>query len=186
MTDPMQQRRNRMVLLAIFASFFGVLLIAGVLRFSGWQPAGMKNRGELLKPPGDLRALIPKLADGGDYRWNPEQRIWRIAVAPPADCATACVDLSRDLDTVWKLFGRRADHVHILWLGEPPADAVRNAATRVLRADPALRARLPRAEDPAGVPLYVIDPNGFVILRYAPGSDPAGLREDMAKLLKLM
>ena len=29
------------------------------------------------------------------------------------------------------------------------------------------------------------DPYGFVILRYPPGFDPAGLRADVAKLLKL-
>ncbi|MCW0416325.1 hypothetical protein NB689_002079 [Xanthomonas sacchari] len=40
--------------------------------------------------------------------------------------------------------------------------------------------------DAAGVPVYVIDPNGFVVLRYAPGFDPAGLRADLAKLLKLL
>ena len=49
----------------------------------------------------------------------------------------------------------------------------------------ALRAALPRADDPAGIPLYVIDPNGFVILRYPPQADPAGIRTDVARLLKL-
>jgi cytochrome oxidase Cu insertion factor (SCO1/SenC/PrrC family) len=33
--------------------------------------------------------------------------------------------------------------------------------------------------------VYVVDPNGFVILRYAAGSDPGDLRSDLAKLLKL-
>jgi hypothetical protein len=54
-----------------------------------------------------------------------------------------------------------------------------------------LRAALPRVDAGSaggaqGVPVYVIDPNGFVILRYAPGADPAGLRADLAKLLKLI
>jgi hypothetical protein len=56
----------------------------------------------------------------------------------------------------------------------------------VLRADAALLDGLPRVHDAAGVPVYVIDPNGFVVLRYAPGFDPAGLRADMSKLLKLL
>jgi len=38
----------------------------------------------------------------------------------------------------------------------------------------------------AGVPVDVIDPHGFVILRYAPGADAAGIRADLGKLLKLM
>lgn len=186
-----QQRRNRIMLLAIFVIFFGSLFVAGVLRFSGWRPASTKNHGELLQPSGDLRNVVPRLADGGDYHWDPATRLWRIAVAPPADCIDACIKLGHDLDTVRQLTGQEADRVQILWIGTPPAAMSRVAALRVLQSSAALRAGLPRlqptaGEDPRGVPVYVIDPNGFVILRYAPGFDPAGLRADLAKLLKLM
>ncbi|MGN6113267.1 MAG: hypothetical protein ACTHOC_09745, partial [Luteimonas sp.] len=58
------RKRNRGLLLLIFALFFGSMLVAGALRFSGWRPAGMKNKGELLQPPVDLRARAPRLADG--------------------------------------------------------------------------------------------------------------------------
>jgi hypothetical protein len=34
--------------------------------------------------------------------------------------------------------------------------------------------------------MYIVDPNGFVILRYAPGADLRGMREDLVKLLKLV
>lgn len=184
-TNPEVRHRNRKVLIAIVVLFFGAFLLAGVLRFSGWRPAGMKNHGELLQPPTDLRALSPVLAAGGAYRWNPTDRVWRVLVAAPADCGNPCVVLSRDLDTVWRLFGRNADRVHVLWLGPLPESAVRNRALRALAEDPALRAALPRANDPARATVYVVDPNGFVILRYAPGFDPAHLREDMNRLLKL-
>lgn len=183
--SPQQRNRNRALLVLIVVVFLGSAMFAGLLRFSGWRPSGMKNHGELLQPPADLRGAAPTLADGGAYAWNPVERTWRIAVAPPADCGAPCVELSRELDIVWQLFGHRADHVHTLWVGTPPEDAVRNASWRVLRPDAALRAGLPRVDDAAGVPVYVIDPNGFVILRYAPGSDPAHLREDVARLLKL-
>lgn len=198
--DPRQTRRSRLLLLSIFVLFLGGLFLAGALRFSGWRPAGMKNHGELLQPPGDLRALVPRLADGSEYLWNPSARLWRIIVAPPADCRDACIAVSRQLDTVRQLFGQDADRVHILWLGEPPVGAVRNAGTRVLVPTPQLRAGLPRsgttldtgasggvrAKAAPGVSVYVVDPNGFVILRYAPGFDPGDLRTDLSKLLKLM
>jgi hypothetical protein len=185
MTEPERMRRNRTMLIALVVLFVGSFLVAGVLRFSGWRPEGLKNKGELLQPYGDLRGVAPQLAQGGAYAWEPQARMWRIAVAPPANCGAACVTVARELDTVWQLFGRNADHVHLLWIGEPPAGAVRNSATRVLRDDPALRAQLPKLQDAAGVPVYVIDPNGFVILRYAPGFDPADVRTDVARLLKL-
>ena len=189
--DPRTRRRNRMMLIAIVAIFFGSMFVAGVLRFSGWRPAGTRAHGELLQPPGDLRAVVPKLADGSDYAWNPRARLWRIALAPPADCIEACIKLAHDLDTVWQLTGKDADHVHVLWIGTPPPAMPRDAALRVLQTSAELRAGLPRVDETAsngrrGVPVYVIDPNGFVILRYPPGFDPAGLRADLSRLLKLM
>jgi len=183
--DSALRTRNRRMLMAIAVLFLGTFLVAGLLRFSGWRPQGLRNKGELLQPYGDLRAVAPRLADGSDYEWDPAARLWRIAVAPPDGCGQPCVELAGELDTVWQLFGRNADQVHLLWIGAPPAQAATNASTRVLRDDPALRAGLPRVDDPAGVPVYVIDPNGFVILRYAPGFDPADLRSDVARLLKL-
>jgi cytochrome oxidase Cu insertion factor (SCO1/SenC/PrrC family) len=184
--DPQTVRRNRVGLIVIVAIFFGAFVLAGVLRFSGWRPAGTRNHGEMLQPPGDLRAVTLRLADGSAYPWSPEDRRWRILVAPPAGCTSACVTLSEQLDVVWRLFGHQADRVHLLWVGTPPQGLLRGREFRELRPDPALRAGLPRVDDPRGVPVYVIDPNGFVVLRYAPGFDPGHLRQDMSRLLKLM
>lgn len=184
--DPAQRRRGRWMLVALFALFFGTVLGAGVLRFAGWQPAMHKNHGQMLHPPADARAIVPVLEDGSTYAWNPGEREWRIVAAPGADCAQACLKLAQDLDKVWQLFGHNADKVEILWIGAYPEGAPRPASLRRVRADDPLRVVLPQADDPAGVPVYVIDPHGFVILRYAPGFDPAGLRTDVAKLLKLI
>src|SRR3546814_2330218 len=106
----------------------------------------MKNNGELLQPPTDLRDVTPQLEAGGEYAWKPEARRWRILVAPPADCGDPCRELARELDLVWRLFGNKADELDLLWLGAPPEGATRNAATLVLSPDPALRAQL-RSEE---------------------------------------
>ncbi|SDZ29604.1 hypothetical protein SAMN04487939_13331 [Lysobacter sp. yr284] len=181
-----QRNRNRLTLLLIAAFFLVPMLVAGIMRFTDRHPAINRQHGELLAPKPDLRELAPSLADGKPYPWNPEARVWRILVAPRPDCAEACAKLSHELDTVWQLFGKDADQVDILWLGEPPAGAARPASLRVLGPAPQLRERLPRLDDPAGTPVYVVDPNGFVILRYAPGFQPGGLRTDLSRLLKLM
>ena len=184
--DPAQVRRGRWVLVLIFLLFFGSIFGAGVLRFSGWQPQGSKVHGEMLRPAIDARAVVPRLADGSDYAWRPAERLWRIVVAPAADCTTECLKLARDLDTVWQLFGNNADHVEILWAGALPAGTPESGSRRLLLPTPELLAALPRVNDPAGVPVYVIDPHGFVILRYAPGTDPGFIRADVSKLLKLI
>jgi len=184
--DPAKVRRGRVILVLIFLLFFGSIFGAGILRFSGWQPHGTKVHGEMLQPAVDARHVVPQLVDGGTYAWRPEERTWRIVVAPPADCTTACVKLAKDLDVVWQLFGNKADHAEILWIGALPAGAPQTVSRRHLKASPELLAALPRVDDPAGVPIYVIDPNGFVILRYAPGTDPGFIRTDVSKLLKLI
>lgn len=184
--DSAQVRRGRWILVLIFLLFFGSIFGAGVLRFSGWQPQGSKVHGEMLQPAIDAREVVPRLADGSDYAWRPAERLWRIVVAPRAGCTTDCQKLARDLDTVWQLFGNNADHVEILWAGPLPAGAPESGSRRQLLPTPELLAALPRVDDPAGVPVYVIDPNGFVILRYAPGTDPGFIRADVSKLLKLI
>jgi len=182
-----ERNHNRWLLVLIFVIFLGCAGVAVLLRLSGWQPQGMGNHGELINPLVDLRQTIPELADGsGAYPWAPaEKKIWRMMLALPADCGTSCEILSAELDKIWQLMGPQADRVHILWMGKIPTGAVRNVAWRVLNESPALRTQLPDVNDPAGIPVYIIDPYGFVMMRHAPGFDPAHLREDLAKLLKL-
>lgn len=180
-----QRNRNRAMLIAIAALFFGGFVLAGALRFSGWRPEGMKNHGELLDPPGDLRGVAARTADGGAYPWNPTERMWRIVVPVAKVCDARCAQLPADLELVRELLAQNADRVHVLWIGPFPEGGRRSAALRLMQDAPELRAGLPRQDDPKGTPVYVVDPNGFVILRYAPGSDLGHLRADLAKLLKL-
>ena len=179
------RRKNRNALLWIAVMVFGSFLVAGALRFSGWQPQGMKNKGEMLQPPGDLRALQPRMADGTAYEWKPVERHWRLLVATPAGCGTPCDQLASDLDKVWQLAGRDADRLEVLWLGAVPAAAPASSPQRALLDAPALRRALPGGDAVDGPITYIVDPNGFAILRYPPGHDPGDLRTDLNRLLKL-
>jgi len=184
-TPPASQRNSgRRVLLALALLFLGTFILAGVLRFADIHPAVSKQKGELLAPYADLRNAAPRLAVGGTYAWNPEARTWRILVPAPARCDAECAQLAAGLDKVRALAGRDMPRVDILWLGAHPAN-LPDSGVRVLADDAALRARLPRADDPRGTPVYVVDPNGFVVLRYAPGFDLGDLRTDLSRLLKL-
>lgn len=182
------RRRNRGMLVALFVLFFGGMLVAGLLRFSGWRPEGSKNKGEMLQPYGDLREYVPTLANGAAYRWKDEPRIWRIVVAPRG-CAAAraaeCTRLLADLDKVWRLMTKDADRVHVLWAGALPPGIVVPEEVRPVRVDDGLRAGLARWNETGGDAAWLVDPNGFVVLRYAPGFDPGDLRTDLARLLKI-
>ena len=182
------RRRNRNMLVGLFVLFFGGMLVAGLLRFSGWRPEGSKNRGELLQPYGDLRTYAPTLANGAAYGWKDEPRIWRI-VAMPRDCdstrSVECTKLLADFDKVWRLMSKDADRVHVLWAGAMPPGVAVPDEVRLVRADDGLRAGLVRWNETSGDAAWLVDPNGFVVLRYAPGFDPGDLRTDLARLLKI-
>lgn len=192
-TTSRRARRNRGALIALLVLFFGSMLVAGLLRFSGWQPAGSKSHGTVLSPPLDLREQAPRLLQGGTYAWNPDARTWRILLVPPAGCADACARAADDFDKVWRLMGRNAERLDILWLCADaactvPAPLGEDRSLRRLAPDPSLRTRLPGIGegDAAAVRAYLVDPNGFLMMRYPAGADVGGVRADIAKLLKLI
>ena len=182
--DAQQRNRNRLKLLAIAAVFFGPILLALLLNANGWIPKA-STQGEQFSPPVDLRGATLHLADGTPYAWAPETRMRRLLVIAPARCDAQCASRAQALEKLRSIFGRDAEHLELLWMGDFPAEAPRPAGMRLLADDPAIRARLPRAADPAGAPVFVVDPYGFVILRYAPGTDIALMRKDLSRLLKL-
>ena len=75
---------------------------------------------------------------------------------------------------------RREVPAHGPW----PDTVDRPATLHLLRPDPGLHARL-GADGGTGTTLHVIDPNGFVVLRYPAGFDAAGLHADLKRLVKL-
>ena len=188
MNAPADPRRNRLTLLAIVGLFFGSMLVAGILRFADVHPAATRQKGELLDPYPDLRDARLRTLDGRAYDWAPIHRRWRIVVAAPAACDDACRARAHDVGIVWEALNKDAPRVDILWWCATasgcawPQGLPAPSTLQLIAPDPA-RGRLPGAD--TGVPVYVADPNGFVVLRYGPGSDLAGLREDLNRLLKL-
>jgi hypothetical protein len=178
------QLRSRLTLLLIAALFLGSFFVAAALRFVGWQPSGHRNQGELLQPPVNLATHPLLRADGSRFDWKPEANRWRLLVAPAANCQPqAC---ARALDTAHRLWigqGQKADRLEVLWFGALPAGP-RFRALVPMRADAALAAQLPQAASPDAVPLYLVDPGGYLVLHYRPGFDPAGVRKDLGKLIK--
>ncbi len=53
-----------------------------------------------------------------------------------------------------------------------------------MQPSPALAARLPEAARADALPIYLVDPDGFLVLHYRPGYEPAGVRKDLGKLVK--
>jgi cytochrome oxidase Cu insertion factor (SCO1/SenC/PrrC family) len=181
---PVSQMRSRLVLLLIAAMFLSSFGIAAFLRFTGWQPAHSKNFGELLQPPRDLSGQQLLRADGQAYAWNPQANLWRIVVVPSADCDRACVSMIDTLRRIWETEGRQADRVDVLWFGTVPAGAPTFRRLVPMQPNAALSVALPEAASREAIPVYLIDPSGFLVMHYRAGFAPADLHKDLGKLIK--
>jgi cytochrome oxidase Cu insertion factor (SCO1/SenC/PrrC family) len=170
-----------MLLLLIAGMFAAPLVIDLCLYYTGWQPARTTNHGELIQPVRDLRAVRFTRADGARFEWHHEDKIWRVLVAPPADCGAPCDQLADKLRRIWIGLGNNANSVQVLWVGVAPSKGFRTLIP--VSADSAFAARLPDTARVDAIPVYVVDPTGYVILRYAPGFNPGDLRSDLAQLL---
>jgi len=179
-----KKNRSRLVLVLIALVFFGSFGLAAWLRFSGWTPVGRTNYGTLLSAPVDVRSLAVNGADGRAYAWQSPLQRWRIVVFAPPACVDPCAALSHALERVWRTEGRHAERVQVLWFGALPEGAARFRNLLPMADAPTLHAALPRATGSGELPIYLIDPNGFVVLRYDSGFDAAGLRRDLGYLLK--
>lgn len=178
------QLRSRLTLLLVAVAFMSPFLIAAALFFGGWKPEGRRNHGELLQPPVALGDLALQRAEGSAWAWQPERNAWRFLVVPPAQCAAQACE--RTLDTLHRLWvgqGRKADRIEVMWFGPLPA-GTRFRNLIAMQPSPALAARLPEAARADALPIYLVDPNGFLVLHYRPGYEPAGVRKDLGKLVK--
>ncbi len=185
MTDSVPGRaRSRAVLLLVAAMFLGSFGVAAVLFFGGWKPSHTRNVGEMLQPYPDLREVALQRADGTAWEWEPLDRHWHIVVAPPADCGAPCASLLDALHRVWVSEGRHAEKVEVLWFGDVPAGAAGFPGLVPMRPSDALQQRLPDVATADALPVYLVDPNGYVVLRYPPGFNPSGLRKDLGRVVK--
>ena len=179
-TTPHSQARSRATLLLIVAMFMAPVAMALYLYYIDWQPQRTRNYGELLHPVRDLRDVHFTRIDGSRFEWHHEDHVWRVLVAPPADCGATCEKLADTLRRIWVGLGNNADSLQVLWVGTPPKQGFRNLLP--VTADASLESRLPDKARPDSIPLYLVDPSGYLFLRYKPDFDPSKVRGDLQQL----
>lgn len=183
---PPSQWRSRLVLLLIVAMFFGSFGVAAFLRFTGWTPAHTRNFGQLLEPPIDVNDVSLVLADDTRWQWKNDDRRWTALLRLPAQCDAECWNRAAMLPRVRMALGRHSPRLPLLLLDGtvPASERERMQPLQAARSTSALPAAW-GAPAPKTLPeLWLVDPHGFVVLHYAEGFDPNGLRKDLGRVLK--
>lgn len=171
--QPGNRGKPTIVLVALL--FAAPLLAALALRLTGWEPATTGNHGELVEPPVELAAgTVP-----GSLRDH-----WLVVGVTRPDCRSECIALADSLRRVRRALGEDGDRVKLVLTGlEHRPDVLRDAPLSIVPAT--LRDGLGSAGlDLAAGSVIVIDPRGFVMMRYAPGFASSGLLDDLQRLVR--
>lgn len=174
--------RRKLILVALM--FAAPILLATVLAFSGWLPSGRRNYGELVDPPQRIE-VAAVTRDGKAFAWTTPQWHWTLMLRIPENCDGPC---RKRVDQVGNLrisLGRHAEKLRIATDREVPEDGVLAKASGVYAlADLPLPLRQGVPEPSADITLALIDPAGYLMLRYPEQADLARVRKDVGKLIR--
>jgi hypothetical protein len=181
------QRRGRLKLLLVVAVFAAPAIVAALLVASGWQPSG-KGHGRPIMPQRNFQQeqLQVRLENGQAWAWrDSEPRLTLIALAGP-DCAGRCLEALTGMAKARVMLNRNQSRLRLLYLGAAPANSVRDAMKNYWQigtdVDNRLAAYRPAAPD--SVTAVLVESNGTALALYPQGFDPAGLAQDLQKVVK--
>lgn len=179
------KRRARLGIILVFLAFFGPLGFATWLYFSGWQPSGTVNHGELMVPPGDVSDVALKTVAGAPLADVALTGLWSMVVVVSGTCAEECETNLYNTRQVRLALGKDRGRVQRFLLLNNGGPATDNGQWADQHPDLTV-ATLPES-DFLAQPGYVllVDPLGNMMMRYAPGYESKGILEDLKRLLKL-
>lgn len=187
--------RGRWMLL-LLAAICAAPVIASYLVYYVFRPAGgTTSYGTLIQPQRPIPAdLVVRDETGHPQRLDALKGKWLMISVDPSACGDACAKKLYFMRQVRATQGAERERVLTVWLrtddGAMP-DAVTRAYPDTLKliAPPAaLAAWLPLdAKDPNDSQrdhIYLVDPNGHLMMRFPRDPNPSKIKNDLTKLLK--
>ena len=188
--SPTNLRRGRRFALLLFGIGLAPFVLATLMYYTGWGiPRGRVNHGSLLQPPVAVADMGLVRSDGQPlnslFRANQEGRRWLLLVMAPS-CNARCGHMLYLTHQIQVALGKDAGRLRrAFWSRQGRAKADPYPRLLKLRAapGPSLWPGLPEAA--TRPQLYLVDPHGNVILRYAGDTPGKPVLEDLKRLLKL-
>ncbi len=180
--------KARMQLLLILLVFFLPVLLAIWLN-GWWKPSSTKNHGELVQPVRHLTDFVVPNGAGQQIREKDERGHWLLVQAIDADCDADCKNIAQLLRKLHVGLGEKAYRVRrIAWLTPTSATVLPDAYPDPLRYiwpnEQSMKAASQEVlQDTDGHEILLVDPRGYIALRYPRGFDIHGLRKDLNRLL---
>ncbi len=180
--------KARIQLLLIILVFFLPVVLAIWLN-GWWKPSATKNHGELVQPIQHLADFAVRNAAGQLVKEKDERGHWLLVQAIDGECDKACENIAMLLRQLHVGLGEKAYRVRrVAWLTNVSATVMPEAYPDQLRyiwPDGETMKQTARGvlQETAGHEILLVDPRGYIALRYPPGFDIHGLRKDLNRLL---
>lgn len=151
-------------------------------------PSSQSNRGELIQPMVPVNAELGLLDEQGKpLDLKVFDGMWTLVVLTAGDCSQECRDQLISVRQIRLALGETSKHVERLWV-----QVDRSTASSVDKefdgmysalADQRLLKALGEGEQALNR-IYILDPMGNLMMRYAPDASPKDPLKDMERLLK--
>jgi cytochrome oxidase Cu insertion factor (SCO1/SenC/PrrC family) len=187
--------RGRWMLL-LLAAVCAAPVIASYLVYYVFKPAGgTTSYGTLIRPQRSIPPdMVVRDETGHPMRLDALKGKWLMVSIDTSACGDACVKKLYFMRQLRATQGAERDRVMTVWLrtddgAMPDAVTIAYPETRKLIAPPAVVAAwLPvDANDPGDSQvqhIYLVDPNGNLMMRFPRDPNPSKIKNDLTKLLK--
>ena len=188
--------RSRLTLVAIFVVFLSPVL-ASWLYFHYAENPAQKNNGELFHPARALLSDLQYETLASHYDERDLQGFWSLLYVTEKQCFAECLERLDHLNRVRLSTGKKMRRVRLLFLSS--SQNSKGNSDVVLSVYPgkiglmdekntmlAEKQLTLSSNDTSTIYdwIYIVDPNGNVVLRYNLDGDPLLIRRDLARLLR--
>jgi cytochrome oxidase Cu insertion factor (SCO1/SenC/PrrC family) len=193
-----QAKSNRQTLVLVLLVFAIPSAAALLMYITGWRPSATQNHGELIQPVRPVADRDMQTIDGKTVKFSETQGKWTMVYFDTSSCTESCMKKLYFMRQIHHSQGKSMDRIQRLFIVTDPAgtSALKGKLNDypdmlVWTAEQAELSKLKQhfgidgsAADMSEKNMYLIDPRGNLMMRYLPGTEPAGMRKDLERLLK--
>lgn len=187
--------KNRKTLIITLLMFILPVVIGTTMFMTGWRPSATVNHGELIVPVRALAERELQSIEGKTVKIADLRKKWTMVYFDTSACPDECtrqlffmrqihLGLGKDYDRMQRVFvlndAGSVDSLKPRLAEYPDMLVVKSDAANIL----SMRKEFGADTDAAARYIYLVDPMGNLMMQYKPGSEPAGVRKDLERLLK--
>lgn len=193
-----QAKSNKQTLVLVLLVFAIPSAAAFLMYITGWRPSSTQNHGELIQPVRPVAEHDMKTIDGNTVKLSSTQGKWTMVYFDSSSCPESCMKKLFFMRQIHHSQGKSLDRIQRLFIVTDPAGIT--ALKGKLNDYPDMlvwtagQIELGKLKQQFGIDgdateiteknIYLVDPRGNLMMRYLPGTEPAGMRKDLERLLK--